>query len=288
MVALALGTVQLGMPYGIANRAGRPDMAEAAAIVAAARAGGIDTLDTAQGYGEAEEVLGTVGVQDFRVVTKIGPVPDGAEPGPWMRAAVEGSLIRLGITALDGLLLHTPDQLLGPRGGEIAEALDALGRAGLARRTGVSIYGPDALDALTARHPPGLVQAPLNLFDRRLIESGWAARLTAAGAEIHTRSAFLQGLLLLPPAERPAQFDRFAGVWAAWDAWQQATGIDAAEACLRFARAQAPVSRVVVGVETAAQLEALLAIPDAPLPSLPDLPRPVPDDLIDPSRWVRA
>lgn len=286
---LALGTVQLGMPYGISRTGGRPDQLEALAIVEAARDGGIDTLDTAEAYGEAEEVLGTAGVAGFRVVSKISAVPEQAgDVAEWMRAAVEGSLARLGVTRLHAVLLHAPDQLLGPRGPEIAAGLAGVRRAGLTRLTGFSIYGPEPLEAMCALHRPGLVQAPFNVLDRRIVASGWAARLKAAGCELHTRSTFLQGLLLMPPDRRPAQFARWSGLWAAWDGWLAETGLTATEACLRFALSEPMVDRVVVGVETAAQLGALLAVPAAPLPSEPPLP-PVADlDLIDPSRWERT
>ena len=286
---LALGTVQLGMRYGIANAGARPDLLEARAIVEAARAGGIDTLDTAEAYGEAEEVLGTAGAAGFRVVTKVSAVPEHVEDvAGWIRAAAEGSLARLGIVSLYGLLLHAPQQLLGPRGAEIAAGLDAVNRAGLAARTGFSVYGPEPLEAYCAVHRPGLVQAPLSLFDRRIETSGWAERLAGIGAELHTRSSFLQGLLLMAPEARPPQFRRWGETFAIWDAWLAETGLEPADACLRFALTAPHVSRVVVGVDGAAQLRTLLGVAAEPLPSLPPLPQPLDPDLIDPSRWTRA
>lgn len=286
---LALGTVQLGQRYGIANKGERPGLMESQAIVAAAREGGIDTLDTAEAYGEAEEVLGTAGVEGFRVVTKVSAVPDEVDDvSGWMRSAVEGSLTRLGLTHLSGLMLHAPDQLLGPRGSEISEALDSLRRSGLTERTGFSIYGVDKLPDLLAVHQPDLVQAPFNLVDRGLISSGWAARLKAEGVELHSRSSFLQGLLLMEPADRPPQFAQFSAVWAAYDSWLAETGLSPTEACLRFTMSEPLIDRVVVGVDSVAQLQSLLAVPETPLPSLPDMPATPDPLLINPAKWSRS
>lgn len=286
---LALGTVQLGLRYGIANSGSRPDQIEARAIVQAARDGGIDTLDTAEAYGESEEVLGTAGIEGFRIVTKVSALPEHVtDVTGWLRAAVEGSLARLGLTRLAGLMLHAPDQLTGPRGPEIAAAMRAVQRAGLTERTGYSIYGTDSLPALLAVHRPDLVQAPFNLLDRGLVTSGWAARLRADGVELHSRSSFLQGLLLMPAAGRPAQFARHAAVWAAYDGWLEQTGLSAREACLRFVLAEPLIDRVVVGVDSAAQLRELMAVPATPLPSLPDTPAALDPTLINPALWTRS
>lgn len=101
---LALGTVQFGLAYGVANRVGQPSEDSAAAIVAAARRAGIDTLDTAIAYGDSERRLGEIGVDGWRVVTKLPPMPAGtSDVGEWVRRSVDGSLARLGVTRAMGL-----------------------------------------------------------------------------------------------------------------------------------------------------------------------------------------
>ncbi|MGP1664729.1 MAG: aldo/keto reductase, partial [Rhodanobacter sp.] len=68
---LALGTVQFGLPYGIANPGGQIGRDDAGQILALARESGIDTLDTAIAYGDSEACLGAVGTKGFRVITKL-------------------------------------------------------------------------------------------------------------------------------------------------------------------------------------------------------------------------
>jgi len=161
----------------------------------------------------------------------------------------------------------------------------ALQAQGLVCRSGVSIYDPAELDILEGRFALGIVQAPFNVLDRRLETSGWLLRLKARDTEIHTRSSFLQGLLLLPPARRPARFNRWASLWLAWDEWLAAERIRPVRACLGFVFRYPQIDRVVVGVDNAAHLAELLAV-DAAGSSEPPAQLSSEDlDLINPSKW---
>lgn len=285
--ALALGTAQFGMAYGIANRVGRPDLQQVSDILAHAHNAGIDMLDTAIAYGNAEAVLGQIGVAGWRVVTKLPPIPlDCADIAAWMEAQVTASLSRLGLSRLYGLLLHAPTQMHSPRAGMIARALDGIAAQGLAERVGVSIQHPDHdLPALLEYMQPGLIQAPCNLLDDALLRQGWAERLRSMGCQVHTRSAFLQGLLLMPADQRPAWSTRYGSYWHIWDSWRARHGLSASAACMRFLRACPDIDHIILGVDTVAQLDELLGHPAAPLSDLPHWPQPVDEDLITPSRW---
>lgn len=284
---LALGTAQFGMAYGIANAAGQPDRDTVSEILGVAQASGIDTLDTAIAYGESETVLGQVGVSNWKVVTKLPPVPEEVNDiAGWMEQQVTGSLMRLGIGHLHGLLLHAPAQMHEARAEPIARGLERIAAQGLVGRVGVSIQNPDHDFPAVLRHMvPGLIQAPFNLLDHTLVTQGWAARLRAMGCQIHTRSAFLQGLLLMEPASRPAWCARYTDHFKVWDDWRERHGIEATAACLRFVLTALDVDYAVIGVDTPAQLVALLDVGDALLPELPNWPGPADRDLITPSRW---
>lgn len=286
---LALGTVQFGLPYGIANKDGQPSRADAAKIVSVARSGGIDTIDTATSYGDSEQCLGEIGMAGLRVVTKIPSVPAGVgEIGAWVDAEIGASLARLRVSRLDGVLLHRPMELLGAHGAELFKALRGLKERALTRKIGVSVYAPSELDALVPRFSFDLVQAPLSLVDRRLITSGWAQRLKERGTELHTRSAFLQGLLLLPREGVPSRFERWKAVWDRWHGWLKDAGAMPVSACLAFPLSQPEVDRVVVGTDNAGQMQQLLEGAahrlDAPLPDIACDD----EDLINPARWQTA
>ena len=287
MNKLALGTVQFGLPYGIANQSGQVSREEATQILSLARGSGIDTLDTAIAYGDSEACLGEVGNNGFKVVTKLPDMPDGvADIGVWVDQQIHDSFRRLKVDSVYGLLLHRSPQLLGVRGRPMVQALERLKAEGVVRKIGVSIYNPQELDAVTHACAIDLVQAPLNLIDRRLLTSGWLRRLHDQGVEIHARSAFLQGLLLLPRAAIPAKFERWAHIWDAWHESLTRYNLTATAACLQFPMSLPEVDRVVVGVDSAAQLRELIAITQSPV-ALQDWTAMVCEDenLINPAQW---
>lgn len=283
---LALGTVQFGLNYGVANTSGQVSSEVAGVILQHAQQAGIDTLDTAIAYGESESVLGKIGVQPWKVVTKLSAVPDGCtDVAEWVQAQAQGSLKRLGCNSLYGLLLHRPGQLLEDIGAELFAAVQSLKANGLASKIGISVYGPAELDALYGRYTFDLVQAPLNILDRSLVDSGWAQRLNDEYVEVHTRSAFLQGLLLMPKEKRHAKFERWKDIWTVWDQWLAETGLSPLQACLRFANTLDCIDRVVVGVDNVAQLEEIIAAAEGVLPTLPQF-KPLQDDrLVNPATW---
>ncbi|OFZ97446.1 MAG: hypothetical protein A3H35_11875 [Betaproteobacteria bacterium RIFCSPLOWO2_02_FULL_62_17] len=285
---LAIGTVQFGLNYGIANRSGQVNQREARSILGYAKAHGIDTLDTAITYGDCETRLGEIGVTGWQVISKLPALPVHVQDvETWVRAQVQASLARLRMSCLRGFLLHRPEQLLGKHGDEIYCALSALKRQGLIEKIGVSIYNPGELDPLVRRFNLDLVQAPFNILDRRLITSGWMDRLARMNIELHARSVFLQGLLLMPNTRRPDKFNRWQPIWQRWQRWLAETGLTPLQACLRDALRQTGIARVVVGVDSLAQLEEILRAAEGPAPDLPEALHTNEIDLIDPARWEK-
>ena len=286
---LALGTAQFGLHYGVANSQGQTPLAEVEQILSVARKAGLDTLDTAIAYGESEQILGRVGLDPWRVFTKLPAVPalpdHKASVEDWLAEMIAGSLARLRLDRLEGLLLHRPHDLLGPAGPRLFECLQTQKQRGLIGKIGVSVYGPDELTSLCERYSLDIVQIPYNPLDRRLVESGWLQRLKQTGAEIHVRSVFLQGLLLMPPAGRPAYFNRWQALWDCWDTWLADNHLSPLAACLRFALSESAIDRVIVGIDSLQHFQQVLAAAEGPMPSLPsDLCSDDPD-LINPSRW---
>ena len=284
---LALGTAQFGSRYGVANRSGEVAASELAAILETARTAGIEVCDTAAVYGDSESRLGAAGVGGWKIVTKLPPLPPSViDAEQWVSDSVGQSLERLRQPALWGVVLHRTDDLGGAHASAIYQGLQALRARGVIRKIGLSVYSPSQLDAFWPRFDFDLVQAPLNVIDQRLVTSGWLSRLHAAGAEVHARSAFLQGLLLMAAADRPAYFSRWAALFDRWQAWLDDRQVDAVKACLDFVRSHHGVSHAVVGVDTRAQLQGILAAAGAPaIATLPGEFASDDVDLIEPFRW---
>jgi aryl-alcohol dehydrogenase-like predicted oxidoreductase len=284
---LALGGAQLGLRYGISNQFGQVSLEVAGDIIGVARLSGIDTIDTAIAYGRSEVNLGKTGVDDFRIVTKLPPMPEQInDVSVWMQDQLRRSLDRLGVKRVHGLLLHRADQLLETRGKALFTALQQARDDGYVTKIGVSIYDPEQLASILSVCSLDIVQAPLNLLDRRLEISGWLRRLQEVGVEVHTRSTFLQGLLLMDQKTMPPEFKRWQYLWDAWHLWLKDHAVSATRACLAYPLSLSEIDRVVVGVSSAAELRML--VDDASLAAMAiELPGIACNDpkLINPSRW---
>lgn len=284
---LALGTVQFGLDYGVANPSGQVSLKDVGSILHQAQQHGIDLLDTAIAYGESEAVLGRYDLRPWKVVTKLPVVPQGClNISHWVKDQVLQSLNRLGIDRLYAVLLHHPKQLLdNASGSELYAALQEIKATGLVAKIGISVYSPKELDLLFDRYPVDLVQAPLNILDRRLVESGWARRLNEEGVELHTRSAFLQGLLLMPADQWPSKFNKWSAISKEWAGWLKEMDMTGLQACLRYPLGLQEINRVIVGVDSIDQLHEITKEGAGTLQSLPDFGLLKDERLIDPSSW---
>lgn len=286
---LILGTVQLGGAYGVANRTGKPDAATATAMVEAALEGGIRTFDTAAAYGDSEVVLGralaSLGVRDdVTVVTKVRALTpeelaDDEVAVQQVERSVAASRERLGLERLPVVLFH--------READAAhlDALLALRDRGWIDRVGVSVgHDPDGATRWCEHDGVDVVQVPANLLDRRHVTGGTMAAVAARGVEVHVRSAFLQGLLLMPEADVPAFLAESIPARRALAALASGAGIGMAELAVRHLLTLPGNVRVILGAETVEQVRANVrlaeggALPpdlaeavDAAVPQLPEL-----------------
>ncbi len=280
---LALGTVQFGLRYGVAGRATAVPEAEVRSILASAHALGVRVLDTAAAYGDIEARLaGLAGGHAFRIVSKLAPLPPGmtgADVGRWAAQAVARARERLG-ERLGALLFHRAEDLLDAQGERLWNAcLQQVAGDGIA--LGVSCYAPATLAQVRERFPVALAQLPGNALDQRLR----AAPGAVAGVEIHLRSIFLQGLLLLPEAAAAARVPAAAAMLARWHAWCRERALEPLSAALGVAKGLPGVHQFVVGVDSLEHLEAIASAWRSAEPiKAPELA--VDDDaVVDPRRW---
>lgn len=283
---LALGTAQFGSNYGVANTQGKISHGSAKQIIKYCRFAGIHTLDTAISYGDSEECLGNIGIQDFNIVTKLPHIPDSiSDIENWMMEEVSGSLSRLNIKSLYGLMLHRPDQLFGRHGLAIIACLKKLKDMGVIQKVGVSVYSPDEFKDLFLIHYFDLVQCPFNLIDRRLVSSGWLKKFKNSGVEVHVRSSFMQGLLLMPRNKIPQNFQIWSSLWDHWHAWLEENAVSPIEACLAYVLAESNIDQIVVGVDSKEQLQQITAaIETTCLDTFPDISS-FDNRLLNPSNW---
>jgi aryl-alcohol dehydrogenase-like predicted oxidoreductase len=287
--ALALGTVQFGMKYGVAGRGEAVPEAEVRGILVQAHRWGVRLLDTAPVYGDIEERLAALaGEFEFSITSKIPASAATHRPVEAalrvLRESIERSVARLG-SRLRTLLFHDSDDLLGPNGKRLWEAAHAITQThGI--RLGVSCYEPEAIGRIRNRFPISVAQVPGNALDQRLRDAATDDALQ--GIEIHLRSVFLQGLLLMPFEAACQRVPAAARSLSAWRHWCAEHDLPPLRAALSIVKGLPGVQYCVIGVDRLAQLAEIVAEWEraAPLsaPALADGSL----DAIDPRRWSAA
>lgn len=254
---LCLGTAQFGMPYGITNSAGQVSINEVCRIVDLAFQHGIEFFDTAHAYGSAESVLGQSWPPTAkpRLITKL---PGLAEPDSWEQSFHAG-LTRLQADHLDGFLLHRSADLLGPHADQLLDWMESLRERCLVKRIGVSIYDSSDLVGLPLDRLQ-LIQLPLSIYDQRLLKDGTISQLIESGLFIHTRSLFLQGLILKPADEWPDFLSlEFRNHHRQLMQHLDSVGLSLLDAALGFAYSCKLIEAVLVGVVSAKEFLELFA-----------------------------
>jgi aryl-alcohol dehydrogenase-like predicted oxidoreductase len=282
---LALGSVQFGLPYGIAGRDRPVEEPEIQAILETARRQGIRCIDTAPGYGEIEARLARLaGDAEFDFVSKIPAIPSDFSPSEafdFVKQSAARSLERLG-SRLKTLLFHRGADLLESFGEQAWRAMEEAGR-GTDMTCGVSCYSPDELAGIRARFPVAVAQIPGNAFDQRLRDA-----VGIEGVELHIRSAFLQGLLLMPAEVARRRLPAAAAAIDAWDSWCREHALDRLRASLGVVKSLPRVGFCVVGVDSLAQFEEIIAAWESAFPVDAGILAVNDPEVIDPRRWKRS
>lgn len=296
-MALGLGTVQFGLDYGVSNQNGRTPIDEAARILARAKEAQIKVIDTASLYGQSETTLGHAlpRPHNFLIVTKtpkFGPsiTQESVEA---LHRAFETSLQLMKVEQVYGLLIHQASDLLCPGSERLIAAMQSLQATKLVKHIGVSVYEPSTTLQILKQHGTqwlGLVQLPLNVFDQRFVGSEALALLQAAKVEIHARSPFLQGLLLMDPQQPAPYFAPWAAALKRCRAAVIAHRMSPLSGALGFSLHTPFVHHTIAGAVSLRELDELLAAADQARDraDLFDALRPhgqTDTALIDPQRW---
>jgi len=290
---IGLGTVQFGADYGISNTLGKVSGQQVSAILQEASLAGISVLDTASLYGDSETVLGDYIPfhSDFKIVSKtlvckLSSVDDSYIAA--VETTVHSSLQNLRIDKIYGLLIHHARDVFKPGGEKIVALLKKLKSQGLVQKIGVSIYDGDELDRVLEEFTPDLVQLPVNLLDQRLLASGHIAKLKALGVEIHTRSLFLQGALLIESTDLPAYFEPVRHKFEAVSKFSEMHNLCPMTTCILFGLLQRDIDVLLIGVTSVDELmqiiEAVKTIDSQARPDFRDLALNEPQ-YVNPANW---
>ena len=256
MPAIALGTAQFGLDYGLTNRSGQISDREATLILHAAHDMGIAWLDTAAAYGNAEERLGSLlaGDKHFSLCSKTLPTSAGQSVLSSAQRSLDLSLTRLRGDHLDALLVHSASDLVGEEGDAIWAWMQSVRKQGMVLSIGVSVYDAAEIDAVLARFTPDWIQLPCSVLDQRLIASGHLKKLTAQGIKIQGRSLLLQGVLGIAPYELPEPLQVLHDPLTQLRRAANRRGVSVITLAIAWAAAQEDIELAVLGVTTAVEL----------------------------------
>jgi aryl-alcohol dehydrogenase-like predicted oxidoreductase len=291
-----LGTVQFGMDYGIANTEGRTSAAEVTKILTQANNLGIHVIDTAAMYGDSEAVIGRYLPKEakFDIVTKT-PALDcqliGEDELAFVRHSFLNSLKKMRQEAIHGLLVHHCDDLRTVGAERLFREMQVLKDKGKVKKIGFSASDSTEIDYVLERFPIDLIQIPANVFDQRLLSSGMLGKLNNSGIEIHVRSVFLQGLLLMNTDKLPSFFDDIREQFSFYMKWLRSNSLSPIAGALKFASQLQGVDQIVVGICDSRQLAETSAAYDGcrNIPNL-DFSQFALDSerYLNPSNWVSS
>ena len=256
---LIIGTAQIGMRYGVAG-GGDFDQRKVDDLLKLAVSHNINSIDTAPGYGDAHLKIGKSAVKNLNIITKLPKLNLKTNHYKKIKNDVKNYLTTLNCRKLYCLLLHNPKDFLSSNGNSIYLALNLLKEEGLIEKFGVSTYELEDLNSIVDNFKIDIVQHPVNILDRRLEKSGTLKKLNIQGIEVHCRSVFLQGLLLLNLERINSKFYPFRKDLLKIHNFSMKSQKTIQEICLSYVLNIKNISKIIVGIDDKKQLKELIKI----------------------------
>ena len=280
---MVLGTAQLRMQYGIANRSGIPTKEESFRILQTAWSAGIRYFDTAPGY-KTESLIGefvtSQGIQDeIRVLTKIPLIDADSKWKNFIYNTVANSFGCLRCNHIEVLFFHAPkDSILLLNEHEFFRSL--LTKFPI-KSLGVSVYEPDEIEMLKACGFDLAFQFPFNLLDRRFENN------SVSIGKRYARSIFLQGFLTHQALIETAP-DELKRIHALIIEDYKKNNISLIQQAFKIAAESNSLDFLLVGVDSISQLNQLFNLDlniDINYSILEKWHSLIPNKWLDPRKW---
>lgn len=283
---LILGSAQFGSDYGAVNFTGKVPGNQVEEILDFARKAGVNCIDTASAYGNAEQVLGSHDLAGFEIITKVPAISaaDSRQAAKSIDDFSKQSCVNLKIASLYGLLLHSARDLIGESSDFVYAGLAAAKESGVTKKIGISVYSADEIEAVLKKFRLDIIQMPLSVLDQRLLSC--LKRMADLGIEVHIRSVFLQGVMLISCEKLPERLRPLVPGISAFQHHAAAQGLSVLEAAIAFVRDLPDVAGIIVGTTGIEEFRATVgAFNKASSFHATDLGlKGV--DLVDPRRWT--
>jgi aryl-alcohol dehydrogenase-like predicted oxidoreductase len=288
---IAIGAAQFGMNYGISNINGKTTQFEVSRILKYAEKNEINYIDTASKYGDSEQTIGSIVEQNkYNIITKTPTFHDENIIRNIhlneLKKSFKQSLNLLKQNHIYGLLAHSCDDLLKPGGDILFEEMERLKLLGIVNKIGVSVYSSYQIEAILDKYTIDLIQLPLNIVDQKILYDGSLLRLKEKGVEIHVRSVFLQGLLLMPLSKLPIYFSAIKPTLKKFHSYANSLSLTSLELAIAFVNNINQVDQVVVGFNSLEQLKEVFLASDVVLDPLDFSDLSINDtNFTNPSMW---
>lgn len=257
MKKLILGTVQLGMNYGVNNRDGKPSKEEAFNILNTAYEKGIHILDTASAYGDSEKIIGDfIKKQNkyFKIVTKLKKLDENKDKVEQVEESLKASLYNLAVSKIDYYLYHSFEDLIKNK--SVFQYLNDLRKKGTIEKLGVSIYEVEELEyiLLNLSEDIDFIQIPFNIFDLRWLKDDLLKRAKDKNIEIAARSIFLQGLFFADSDTADKIHPKAYEYITKLNEFSSYKGITVEQLAMGFVKHQESIDYLLIGCENKQQL----------------------------------
>jgi hypothetical protein len=253
---LILGTANAGSKYSL-NQYQKLDKKNLIEIIKFAKKNKIKIYDTAPKYKNAEKILGNLSFNKLNIITKIPNLINKDLKSNIFKQVLK-SKKNLKVKKLYGLLIHDIDFFKKKNPREIVQIISEIKNKGFVKKIGFSVYDPDDIDFVLKYIKPDLIQFPLSLFDRRFIIKKKIKKLHSLGIEIHVRSIFMKGLLLVNDNKILHKFNELKFFIKKFDKWCIRNRITKLQAAINFIKTVKKIDGVVVGVDNVDQLKNII------------------------------
>lgn len=291
---IVLGTVQFGLPYGFASDFKQIPEEGVKEILMLAHQVGIKMLDTATTYGNCDKVLGKIDlVSDFKVVTKLAPLATFSgnitEKLNSIDRHFKNSLTNMKLETVDCLMVHHVKDLIAQNSRAYTDFLERQKIKGRTIRIGVSVYELKEIEQLLELPLSiDVIQVPASIADDRLERNGILKVLKGKDIEIHARSVFLQGILLMNTDRIPFSLAELRDYVLALDKACQLASASKLDACLAWGLNNRYIDKLVLGVSSPSDLseiiESVIKYSEEKFVLPTGLPA-IPETLLNPSNW---
>jgi aryl-alcohol dehydrogenase-like predicted oxidoreductase len=246
----------------------------------------INSIDTAYEYDKFYTLQKKINFNNFLISTKIvftKKILNKKNLNEYIINSIQKKLGLFKIKKFESLFIHNFDQL-NQKELKILEPLFlTLKKKKLIKNIGISVYDTNKLIKIKNFDFINLIQAPINLFDRRFTSNKIIYFLKKKKIKLQARSIFLQGKLL---NSFKKNFHKKNKIYKDYNSWLIKKNRQPLKTCLDYIKSKPCINSIVIGVGNTNELiEIINLIKNKKKIYFPHKIQTLDKKIIDPRRW---